>query len=500
ITLSDGEVKEVDLSALITQYEFVDSGTIAYTVYPDGRVTSAVKEGSIEERHLRPNYLADIKVEVAKAEASKNAAATSELNAKSSENAAKASQTAAKTSETNAATSAANAESSATTATSKATAAANSAAAAKTSETNAKTSETAAASSKTAAATSATSAATSETTATTKATEASTYADKSKSYAVGGTGKREGEDTDNAQYYAMQAATLVNTVGTGGLIPMGTVTFKNLPTSDIKSGWMYNISDAFDSDSRFKDGGSLSYPMGSNVYYTADGMWDVLSGNGVSGIRGDAEKSGVYRLGNVTLTAANIGAAPTSHASTATTYGVSTAANYGHAMASSTTPKENGTAAIGTETAKFARGDHVHPLQTSVSGNAGTATKLATARTIDGVSFNGSAAITHYGTCSTAAATAAKVVACTGFSLVAGATVRVKFTVTNTAANPTLNVNSTGAKAIYYAGAAITANMIKANRIYGFVYDGSNYEMVAGPILYSEESNSANGTTVTIKQ
>lgn len=52
---------------------------------------------------------------------------------------------------------------------------------------------------------------------------------------------------------------------------------------------------------------------------------------------------------------------PTSHASTATTYGVSSASNYGHAMASSTSPKANGTAAVGSETAKFARGDHVHP-------------------------------------------------------------------------------------------------------------------------------------------
>lgn len=56
------------------------------------------------------------------------------------------------------------------------------------------------------------------------------------------------------------------------------------------------------------------------------------------------------------------GKAPTSHASTATTYGVSSASNYGHAMASSTAPKANGTAAVGSETAKFARGDHVHPL------------------------------------------------------------------------------------------------------------------------------------------
>lgn len=70
------------------------------------------------------------------------------------------------------------------------------------------------------------------------------------------------------------------------------------------------------------------------------------------------------------------GKAPTSHASTTTSYGASTASAYGHAMASSTSPKANGTAAVGSETAKFARGDHVHPLQTTVSGNAGSANKV----------------------------------------------------------------------------------------------------------------------------
>lgn len=61
--------------------------------------------------------------------------------------------------------------------------------------------------------------------------------------------------------------------------------------------------------------------------------------------------------------------------------------------ASTTLPKEAGTANAGTESG-FARGDHVHPLQTTVSGNAGTATKLETARTINGVLFDGSQDIT----------------------------------------------------------------------------------------------------------
>ena len=114
----------------------------------------------------------------------------------------------------------------------------------------------------------------------------------------------------------------------------------------------------------------------------------------------------------------------------------------------------------------------------SINGNAGTATTLKTARTIDGVSFNGSANITHFGTCSTAANTAAKVVSCSGFTLATGARITVRFSVTNTASSPTLNVNNTGAKAIHYRSAAITAGYLAANRVYEFVYDGTNYELV----------------------
>lgn len=83
-----------------------------------------------------------------------------------------------------------------------------------------------------------------------------------------------------------------------------------------------------------------------------------------------------------------------------------------------------------------------------------------------------------YGECSTAAATAAKTVACTGWILVKGSAITVKFTVTNTAANPTLNVNGTGAKPIYYRGAAISAGYLAAGRTYLFVYNGAQFDMV----------------------
>lgn len=104
LPLIDGTQIQVDLSRLITEYEFLDSGTVAFSVQAGGKIAAIVKEGSIGERHLRPDYLAEIKAEAARAQGSQ--------------------------------------------------------------------------------------------------AEAGLYAKKAQSYAVGGTGTREGEDADNARYYA----------------------------------------------------------------------------------------------------------------------------------------------------------------------------------------------------------------------------------------------------------------------------------------------------------
>ena len=113
ITLDDGTVQNVDLSSLITEYEFLDSDTIAFEI-ADGKVKAKVKNGSITEDHLSPDYLGEIRTQVGRAEMSAKSADASEKSAVSSSALAK-------------------------------------------------------------------------------------------SYAVGGTGTREGEDIDNAKYYAEQA-------------------------------------------------------------------------------------------------------------------------------------------------------------------------------------------------------------------------------------------------------------------------------------------------------
>ena len=82
-----------------------------------------------------------------------------------------------------------------------------------------------------------------------------------------------------------------------------------------------------------------------------------------------------------------------------------------------------------------------------------------------------------YATCSTAAATTAKTAALSSYALTAGGYVAVKFTY-DVPANATLNVNSKGAKAIYYKGAAITSGVIKAGDVAVFIY--STYYHLVG--------------------
>lgn len=102
---------------------------------------------------------------------------------------------------------------------------------------------------------------------------------------------------------------------------------------------------------------------------------------------------------------------------------------------------------------------------------------------------------TGFATCSTAAGTAAKTATITGFTLATGATVRIKFSNTNTAASPSLNVNSTGAKPIklYGTTAAGTtpSTSWNAGEVVELVYDGTNW--LIQNRAYPDATTSASG-------
>lgn len=137
--------------------------------------------------------------------------------------------------------------------------------------------------------------------------------------------------------------------------------------------------------------------------------------------------------------------------------------------------------------------------------DADSATKLSTARTVDGMSFDGTAALSHYGTCSTATDTNDKVATVdSGFALVAGARVSIKFTNACSASGTcykssttfpftgnvvtgnfmTLNVNGTGAKIIYISGEPAGEGFFRANELLDFEYDGTYWHCKNASCIY----------------
>jgi len=90
-----------------------------------------------------------------------------------------------------------------------------------------------------------------------------------------------------------------------------------------------------------------------------------------------------------------------------------------------------------------------------------------------------------YGVCSTAAATAAKTVTIDysgTLTLFTGMAIRVKFSNTNTAANPTLNVNGTGAKAILFGTGNAVDDAWIAGAVVQVTYDGTNWCISEYPV------------------
>lgn len=323
LTLSDGSKQYVDMSALITQYEFEDSATIAFSINnKTGAISAFIKNGSITDAMLETGYLAKITEQAAKATNMANSATTSSNSAYDN---AKLSQSYAiggsgvrdgedtdnsKYYSEQASKSASASANSASTASTKASEAASSASSASASATKSATSESNASKS-------ASSAAESMSTAGTKASEAASSATSAGNSASTATSKAAAASTSasnsatseaNAKKYYEQAKAISESFS-GALRPMGTVTFANLPSvSSASAGDMYNISDEFVTTSDFVDGAGHTEPAGSNVYKTESGKWDVLAGSPVTGVKGEKDK--VFGRGNVNITCASIGALP----------------------------------------------------------------------------------------------------------------------------------------------------------------------------------------------
>lgn len=169
ITNTDGTSTKVNVNTLFNEYLFTNSDEISFEVTNDGnskKVVARIRDNSIGKGKISLDLITQLETYVQSASSNANLASNSATSASNSASSASAS---------------------ASTATQKASEA-------KASATNAKTSE----------------------------DNASTDAILAKSYAVGGTGTRAGEDTDNAKYYKEQAE--MNGGGNGNIIIFENIT------------------------------------------------------------------------------------------------------------------------------------------------------------------------------------------------------------------------------------------------------------------------------------
>lgn len=111
-----------------------------------------------------------------------------------------------------------------------------------------------------------------------------------------------------------------------------------------------------------------------------------------------------------------------------------------------------------------------------------------------------------YGSCTTAAATAAKTATITNFVMLTGAIAGIQFNSANTAASPTLNINSLGAKSIIngITNTYITTGDILTGMTAYFQYNGTYWvllnpatRMVFGTYIGAGAYGSGNPNTLT---
>ena len=232
---------------------------------------------------------------------------------------------------------------------------------------------------------------------------------------------------------------------------------------------------------------------------------------------------------DATLRGLSIGKAPTSHASSETTYGMGTASSYGHVKLSDTvdssleasrgvavTPKAV-TGALENYQAKLIAGENISIIDNVISA----ASSSIADRSVTTAKLN-DAAVTIPKTatevfeydigcvCTTEASASEKTVIINNFRLVRGAVIKVLFINAHTRPSPSLNVSYTGSRPIkavrggvkiapvihrgYWRGAITeTFEMWQPYTILELMYDGTDWVIMGNPLLENYADTTTGG-------
>lgn len=103
-------------------------------------------------------------------------------------------------------------------------------------------------------------------------------AEDSEAWAQGTRGGIPVEPTDptyehNAEYWAQYAERYAQ----GGLHYKASIPFADIPTTGMREGDMYDITDDFTTDSRFTEGAGIKVKGGTNIAWNSDNKWDILA-------------------------------------------------------------------------------------------------------------------------------------------------------------------------------------------------------------------------------
>lgn len=103
-------------------------------------------------------------------------------------------------------------------------------------------------------------------------------AENSEAWAQGTRGGIPVEPTDptyehNAEYWAQYAERYAQ----GGLHYKASIPFADIPTTGMREGDMYDITDDFTTDSRFTEGAGIKVKGGTNIAWNSDNKWDILA-------------------------------------------------------------------------------------------------------------------------------------------------------------------------------------------------------------------------------